>query len=49
MVRLIAKYEGTQYSLTAPIFSMTPNLTTGYITGVDANRGMQLQNYNYKL
>ena len=49
MVRLIAKYEGTQYSLTAPNFSMTPNLTTGYIAGVDANRGMQLQNYNYKL
>lgn len=45
---IVANQPGSIYSITAPYFSMIPNLTTGYVAGADSNRGMLLQNYNYR-
>lgn len=45
---IVAKQPGSVFSITAPYFSMIPNLATGYVAGADSNRGMLLQNYNYR-
>jgi hypothetical protein len=47
-VRINAINTGSQYSLIAPNFSMTPSLVSGSTLGQDGSRGEKLQNYNYK-
>lgn len=47
-VKIVANQPGTTFNLTTPNIISTPNYLTSYTAGLDSDRGMQLQNYNYK-
>lgn len=47
-VKIFAKYPGSIYNLASPNLVCTPDFTFSYTAGIDRDRGMLLQNHDYK-